>query len=266
MDVAIGGLILRGSLNNGLPLYLLRDAPADMDDVTVDVRPPERVDFALAHTREVGDIEEDIAGSVGWIAYGFLGGGDVGLELVGSVELELVLRGLKIDLFEVAELFKGILWQVVHFDSEIEQGAELAVDVLPGDNGEVLLVDGVFPFLELICIQLVDAGVGKIGKNMTIQNAGGFEEGSLADLGALGFDELGIQLVKCHRSGGGELAHAGEDGLLREFGFGRTVDDFGFGFIIPVRVGVVDKDAITLFAVFGFAGFVDGHGGSFRFP
>ncbi len=46
--------------------------------------------------------------------------------------------------------------------------AELTVYVLSCDNGEALLVDGVLPFLELVCIQLVDAGVWEMGKDMAL--------------------------------------------------------------------------------------------------
>lgn len=84
LQVAVAGFILRRTLDIAA-LELLRNAPADMQDIPVDVRPFQRVYLALARPGAERDTEEYIKRPVRNGPGVFLCFGDVRPELLRGV-------------------------------------------------------------------------------------------------------------------------------------------------------------------------------------
>ena len=149
LQVAVAGLVLRRTLDIAA-LEFLRNAPTDMQDIPVNVRPFQRVYLALARPGVERDTEEYIKRPVRHGPGVFLCFGDVRPELLRGVVVQLVGGLLDcVGSFEVPEGAQGIPHKVLHFHGVVQHSYERGVCVLLCRDGQLFVGgDVVLPLRE----------------------------------------------------------------------------------------------------------------------
>ena len=234
-----------------LTFELLGDAAAYVDDVILDVCPAQGVDLPLAHPGIECQVEERIVPPVDQGDGAVSGDGDIGLELLRGVVVQLVLGLLKIDVGEGSDGVEGILGEILHPDGKVEKGMKFLIEIAFCGEGQVHFVDGCFPALQSLSANTVEAQIANVGENGSLQGTAGFVPGGGPDF--LLFDGLELLEKLRYRDAGcgigGGLAVFLLQAQLQELGFlpaiGYPVDLLG----LALAGGVVDPDAVLLLAV-----------------
>ena len=261
LQVAVAGLILRRTLDVAA-LDLLRNAPAYVQDISVNVRPFQRVYLALACPGVERDTEEYIERPVRHGPGAFLCFGDVSPELLRGVVVQLV-RGLLdgVGSLEVPESAQGIPHKVLHFHGVVQHSHERRVCVLFRRYGELFVGgDVVLPLREDRLREPVKAITCHSRHYPEPQVLHRAVVGGLARFVAVVDLVLVVELLDGHARNDLLLVLVfSYQGLLQRVRFCKTVCRALYLASLARRVGVVHANAVLLQAVLLNAGFVYWH-------